>query len=317
VPTPLTLPHHAFRFGVQAPSAPDAASWRNLARRAEDLGYAVLSVADHLRDQFATTPALMAAADATTTLRLGSIVYCNDLHHPAVLAKEAATLDLLSDGRLELGMGAGWMVEDYDQAGITLDRPGVRIERLGEAVRIVKALMGPDPVHVTGEHYRIDGLIGSPRPVQSPRPPIFLGGGGRRMLTLAGAEADIVGLNIDMRSGRIDEHSGPNATDRATEDKLAWIAAAAGDRFLEIELQVRVEIATVTDDPMGLAAALGPAFGITAEEALASPHALAGSLGQLTETCVERRERFGISYLTVPVEAMDEMAPLVAALAGR
>jgi probable F420-dependent oxidoreductase len=316
VPPPESLPRHAFRFGVQAPSTPDAAAWRALARKAEDLGYAVFSVADHLRDQFATTPALMAAADATTTLRLASIVYCNDLHHPAVLAKEAATLDLLSDGRLELGIGAGWMVEDYAQAGITLDGPGVRIERLGEAVRIVKGLLGPDPVHLDGTHYRIDGLVGTPRPVQTPRPPIFLGGGGRKMLTLAGTEADIVGLNIDMRTGRIDERSGPNATDRATDDKLGWIAAAAGERFSDIELQVRVEIATVTDDPLGLAGALGPAFGLSAEEALASPHALAGPLTRLTETCIERRERFGISYITMPVGSMDEMGPLVEALAG-
>ena len=288
-----------------------------LARRAEDLGYAVLSVADHLRDQFATTPALMAAADATTTLRLGSIVYCNDLHHPAVLAKEAATLDLLSDGRLELGMGAGWMPDDYTATGIPMDSPGVRIDRLDEAVRIVKALFGPEPVHHTGGHYRIDGLVGAPQPLQRPHPPIFLGGGGQRMLSLAGREADIVGLNIDMRSGRIGTESGATATAGATLEKLRWVAEAAGERFGGVEVQVRVELATVTDDPVGLATTLGPAFGLSAEEALASPHALAGPVGQLVEVCEERRQRFGISYVTVPVEAMDELAPVVAALAGR
>ena len=313
----MHLPRHRFRFGVQAPGAPDRRAWADLARKAEDLGYDVLSVADHLRDQFATTPALMAAADATTTLRVGSIVYCNDLHHPAVLAKEAATLDLLSDGRLELGMGAGWMVEDYTASGVTMDTAGVRIERLEEAVRIVKALFGPDPVDFEGRHYRIDGLVGAPQPVQRPNPPIFLGGGGKRMLSLAGREADIVGLNIDMRSGRIGTESGATATAEATLDKLGWVADAAGDRFGEIEVQVRVELAAVTDDPEGLAAALGPAFGLTAEEALASPHALAGPVERIVDVCEERRQRFGISYVTVPVEAIDEMAPVVAALAGR
>lgn len=313
----MRLPHHPFRFGLQAPGAPSRSAWAELARRTEDLGYSVLSVADHLRDQFATTPALMAAADATTTLRLGSIVYCNDLHHPAILAKEAATLDLLSDGRLELGMGAGWMPEDYEATGIGMDPAGTRIERLGEAVRIVKGLLGADPVHHVGDHYRIDGLVGAPRPVQRPHPPVFLGGGGRRMLSLAGREADIVGLNIDMRSGRIGTESGATATAEATLAKLGWVADAAGDRFADLEVQVRVELAAVTDDPEGLAAALGPAFGLTPEEALASPHALAGPVERIVEVCEERRERFGISYVTVPVEAIDDLAPVVAALAGR
>ena len=296
--------------------ADSAEAWTALARRAEELGYSTLSVADHLRDQFATTPALTAAATATHTLRVASIVYCNDLHHPAILAKEAATIDVLSGGRLELGVGAGWMLGDYEQTGIPMDSPGVRIERLAESIRIIKGLFGPDPVTHHGTHYRIDGLVGSPQPVQRPHPPIFLGGGGRRMLTLAGTEADIVGLNIDMRSGRIGEESGASATADATLEKLQWIADAAGDRFTDIELQVRVELATVTDDPLGLAEALGPAFGLSATDALSSPHALAGPVPELIDRCLERREAFGISYVTVPVEAMEEMAPVVEALAG-
>lgn len=312
----MALPHHRFRFGLQASGATDRDQWVALARRAEDLGYCTLSVADHLRDQFATTPAMMAAADATTTLRIASVVWCNDFHHPAMLAKEAATVDVLSGGRLELGMGAGWMPEDYAQAGIAMDSAGVRIDRLAEAVTVVKGLLSGDPVTFAGDHYRIDGLVGTPRPVQQPHVPLFLGGGGRRMLTLAGREADIVGLNIDMRSGRIGTESGPSATTSATEAKLAWIAAGAGDRFSDIELQVRVQLAMVSDEPMALAEALGPAFGLRADEALASPHALVGPMGKLIETCQQRREQFGISYVTVPAEAIDDMAPLVAALAG-
>jgi probable F420-dependent oxidoreductase len=312
----MDLPRHPFRFGVQASVAEDARSWTDLARRAEDLGYATLSVADHFRHQFAPTPALMAAAGATTTLRLASMVYCNDLHHPLVLAKEAATMDLLSDGRLELGIGAGWMPADYEATGIPMDPPGVRIERLGEAVRIVKGALGGGPVDHDGTHYRVHVADTSPLPVQRPHPPIFLGGGARRMLTLAGAEADIVGLNIDMRSGTIGPDSGPSATDEATTTKLGWIAAAAGERFAAIEIQVRIELAAVTDDPMALAEALSPAFGLTAQQGLASPHALVGSTEGIAELCRERRERFGISYITVPVEAMAELAGVVSVLAG-
>jgi probable F420-dependent oxidoreductase len=258
----------------------------------------------------------MAAADATTTLRLASMVYCNDLHHPLVLAKEAATMDLLSGGRLELGLGAGWMPVDYEATGIAMESPGVRIERLGEAVHIIKAALADGAVSHRGTHYQVEAATTSPAPVQTPRPPIFLGGGARRMLSLAGAEADIVGLNIDMRSGSIGTDSGPSATAEATMEKLGWIAAAAAQRFTSLELQVRIELASVTDDPVALAEALSPAFGLTAAQGLASPHALVGSVAAIADTCAERRERFGISYITIPVESMDDMAPVVARLRG-
>ena len=311
------VPHHPFRFGVQASAAPDRRSWVATARRAEDLGFATLTVADHLDDQLATTPALMAAADATTTLRIGALVWCNDNHHPVVLAKEAATLDLLSEGRLELGLGAGWQASDYEQAGIPLDRPGVRIARLGEAVHIVKALLAQDaPVHLEGEHYQVRGMVGTPRPVQRPHPPLLLGGGGRRMLTLAAREADIVALNIDLRSGRIDHTAGPTATDDATDEKLGWIRDAAGDRFAHLELQTRIHLAAVTDDRRGLAEAVAPALGLTPEQAMASPHALAGTVEEIVEQCLARRERWGISYIGISADAMDAMAPVVARLAG-
>lgn len=305
-----------FRFGVQISEAPDRASWAGQARRAEDLGYAVLSVADHLDDQLATVPALMAAADATTTLRIGSIVHAVDYKHPVVLAKEAATLDLLSDGRLELGLGAGWMTTDYEQAGIPLDRPGVRIARLAEAVQVVKGCFADEPCTFQGEHYRVDGLDGRPKPVQRPHPPLFIGGGGRKVLELAAREADIIGLNIRLDAGRIDAHAGPTATDRATDEKVGWIRAAAGERFDALELQVRVHLASITDDRRGLAEAVGPAFGMTPEEALVSPHALAGYLDEIVEQCQERRERYGISYVTVGLDALESFAPVVARLAG-
>ena len=304
-----------FRFGVQASTAGTRTEWVEIARKAEDLGYAVLTVADHLDDQFATTPALMAAADATTTLRVGSLVYATDYHHPAVLAKEAATIDVLSDGRFELGLGAGWMREDYEGAGIDFDPAGRRIARLAEAVTVVKGLFADDPCAFDGEHFRVH-LDGRPKPVQRPHPPILIGGGGRSLLTLAGREADIIGLNIDLRSGRIDDSSGPTATAEATDEKLRWIRDAAGDRFDEIELQVRIHLALVTDDVLAVAEAMSPAFGLTPEQGLETPHALAGSVDQIVETCLARRERYGISMIGLSLDAMEMMAPVVARLAG-
>lgn len=308
---------HPFRFGIQASSASSSREWVDLARHIEDLGYDTLTVADHLDDQFAITPALMAAAAATTTLRVGALVYATDYHHPAVLAKEAATIDVLSDGRFEMGLGAGWMPSDYERSGIPFDPPGVRVERLGEAVTVVKELFAGSPCHHAGTHYRLDGLVGTPRPVQRPHPPILIGGGGRRILTLAGREADIVGLNIDLRSGRIDASAGPTATASATDQKVAWIREAAGDRFEDIELQVRIHLAMVTDDLASASILLSPAFGLTPEEGLETPHALAGSVDQIVDTCLERRARYGISYIGLSVDAMDAFAPVVARLAGQ
>ena len=288
----------------------------------EGLGYAVLTVSDHFDDQFAITPALMAAADATTSLQVGSLTYCNDYRHPVVVAKEAATIDVLSDGRFELGLGAGWMTTDYEQAGIPLERPGVRIARLAEALDVITGLWAAEPCTFEGEHYRVQGLDGHPKPLSShgtpprPGPPILIGGGGRKVLTLAARRADIIGLNISLGSGRIDESAGPSATGDATLEKIGWIREAAGDRFDQIELHVRVHLAAISDDRRGLAEALGPALGLSPEEAMASPHALAGSVSEIVEQCLERRERYGISYIGLGLDAIDAMAPVVDRLAG-
>jgi probable F420-dependent oxidoreductase len=306
-----------FRFGIQAASAPPGTSWPELARKVEDLGYSTLTVSDHLDDQLAITPALMAAADATTHLRLGSLTYCNDYRHPIVLAKETATIDLLSGGRLEVGLGAGWMTTDYDRSGIPLDRAGVRISRLEEALEVITGLWGDGPCTVDGHHYQVTDLDGQPKPAQRPRPPILIGGGGRRVLSLAGRVADIVGLNIALGSGRIDESAGPTATAASTIEKIGWVRDAAGDRFDEIELQVRVHLALVTDDRAGVAEAVAPSFGLSPAEALESPHALAGTVGEIIDQCLERRERFGISYVGLGLDVLEAMAPVVDLLAGR
>ncbi|MBI2704478.1 MAG: TIGR03621 family F420-dependent LLM class oxidoreductase [Actinobacteria bacterium] len=316
MPSEPPSPHTArpFRVGVQASSAASGKEWRDVAKEAEDLGYHVLSVADHLDDQFATAPAIMAAADVTANIRLGAVVFCNDYHHPVVLAKEAATLDLLTDGRLEFGLGAGWQKSDYTTSGIPLDEPKRRIDRLEEALTVITGLWAPEPLTFAGEHYRVRGLDGRPKPVQSPRPPLFVGGGGKHMLSVAARCADIVGLNIDMRHGRIGETSGPTATAEATDHKVAWVREAAGGRFGDIELQARIHLAAVTDDRLGLAEAVAPALGLTTEQALETPHGLGGTVEQIVEQCLQRRERYGISYLTISVDAMREFAPVVAAL---
>jgi probable F420-dependent oxidoreductase len=306
-----------FRFGVQCSSPPDitAARWRDLARKVEDLGFHRLTVSDHLDDQLSPVAALMAAADATTTLRIGALVFCNDYRHPAVLAKEAATLDILSEGRFELGMGAGWMTSDYHAAGIAMDPPSVRIRRLEEAVEVVAGLFSEGPCHFEGEHYRIDGLSGSPKPVQAPLP-LLIGGGGRKVLELAGRHAHIVGLNPKLPNGVIDASAGPDATEAATDRKLGWIRAAAGDRFDQLELQTRIHLAMVTDDRDTIAEALGPGLGLSPAEALASPHALCGTVRQIVEDLQYRRERFGIASIGLSLDTLDAMAPVVAELAG-
>lgn len=313
-----------FRFSVQASAPPggftgtadDGDQWRTLARQVEDLGYYSLTIADHLDEQWAITPALVSAVESTTTLRIGTLVWCNDYRHPVVLAKEAATIDVLSGGRLEFGIGAGWMTTDYEQAGITLDRPGVRIDRLAEAITIIKGLFADGPVTFAGEHYSIAGHEGTPKPLQKPGPPILLGGGGKRMLSLAARQADIIGVNVALTAGVIDASAGPNATAEATAEKLRWIAEAAGDRYEDLELQTRVHLAVVTDDRESFADMVAPALGLTGAQALDSPHALAGTVEQLVDTIIERRERYGLSYITIGADAAESFAPIVARLAG-
>ncbi len=307
-----------FRFGVQCSSPPDitARVWRDLARKVEDLGYHRLTVSDHLDDQLAPVAAIMSAADATSTLRVGALVFCNDYRHPAVLAKEAATLDILSEGRFELGLGAGWMTTDYERAGIPMDKPSVRIARLEEAIHVINGLFSEGPCYFHGDHYDVDGLSGSPKPLQSPLP-LLVGGGGRKVLELAGRHAHIVGLNPKLPNGVIDASAGPDATAEATERKIGWIRDAAGDRFDQIELHTRIHLAVVTDDRNGMAEALATGFGLSVEEALETPHALCGTADQIVEDLLVRRERFGIASIGLSLDAMDAMAPVVAALAGR
>ncbi len=307
----------SFRFGVQTKTAGSRAQWIELIRTIDELGYDSVTLPDHFDEQLAPSVALMAAADASERLRLGTLVWCNDYRHPVVLAKEAATLDLLSDGRLELGIGAGWMVSDYNAAGLTYDRPGTRIDRMVEAVEVLKGLFGDEPFSYDGAHYSIADLDGTPKPVQRPHPPFLIGGGGPRFLRLAGRHADIVGINPNLAAGAITADIGADATAERYEEKLAWVRDGAGDRYDGIELQVRAFFVIVTDDRMGAAEALAGGVGLTAEQGLASPLALVGTPAQIAEDLLERRERFGFSYIVVGQDQYEAFAPVVAELAGR
>jgi probable F420-dependent oxidoreductase len=306
-----------FRFGVQASTARTATGWADQARTIEDLGYSTLFMPDHFVDAgLAPMVALPFAAAATTTLRIGMLVLGNDYKHPAVVAKEAATLDVLSDGRLEFGLGAGWMTADYSALGMTYDRPGVRIDRLAEALEIVKGAWADGPFDFVGEHYSITAYDGLPTPVQRPRPPILVGGGGPKLLRLAGREADIVGINPILTAGVIGAEAAQDTLGDATARKIGWVREGAGDRFDDLELQIRYFVAAITDDARGLAEAMAPGFGVSPEEALASGAVLAGSVDEVCDTLVRRREEWGVSYVVFGDDQYEQFAPVVDRLAG-
>ena len=301
---------------MQEHRAPNAKAWKDKARQVETLGYAALYLPDHFTDQLGPIAALMAAADATTRLRVGSLVFDNDYRHPVVLAKEAATLDVLSDGRFDLGLGAGWMATDYEQAGIPYDSPGTRISRMKEGLKIIKGMFAGEPFTFSGEHYQVKGIQGSPRPVQKPHPPILLGGGGHRMLNLAAREADIVNVNFDLREGQVNRDLVRTGLAEATDEKLRWIREAAGDRLDRIELSVTIFLANITDDRESVATVMAASVGAEPKDILAMPHFLIGTVDEVVDDLQRRRERYGISYVIVPGEADEAFAPVVARLAG-
>lgn len=307
-----------FRFGVQLISAASGSEWTSLAREAEDLGYSSLLAPDHFDDQLAPVPALMAAAAATTRLKIGTLVLDNDFKHPVVAAKEAATLDLLSEGRLELGMGAGWMTTDYERSGIELDPAAVRIDRLAEAVTVLKGLFAGEPFSFEGEHYRLSELVGTPRPVQRPHPPLIIGGGGPRLLGLAAREADIVGINPNLRSGQVDQATARDGIAATTDGKVARVREAAGERYDDLELNFLVFACVLTEDRPGTLEAFASAFGLSPDELADFPHAWIGTEDEICEQIDQARRRWDTSYFVVQgPEAMRAAAPIVARLGGK
>jgi probable F420-dependent oxidoreductase len=312
-----------FRFGVLVATdpgdIPSPEAWTNLARRAEDLGYATFMLADHFVNEYLPIAALMFVASATSTLRVGSCVFDNNYRHPALLAKEVAALDLLSGGRFELGLGAGALQIDYDQSGLPFDRPGVRIQRLEEAVSLIKRFFTQDSVTFAGEHYTVTNLPASPKPAQRPHPPIFIGGGGKKTLTLAAREADIVGLEHRVKDGA-DTFDAFEHSEAALAQKVAFLREAAGERIAAIELNHGIRKIILTEDRQQAAeqrARERAATGVTAEQILDDPYMFIGTIEQLVETLQRRREQYGISYPHVPFQDIDAFAPVVARLAGR
>ncbi len=305
-----------FRFGVQLAKAGSGAAWRAMARTIEGLGYSTLFIPDHFEDQFGPLVALTVAAEATTTLRVGSLVFGNDYRHPVVLAKEVATLDLFSEGRVEFGLGAGWMTADYEQSGIAADPAGQRISRMAESLAVLKALWSTGEATYQGEHYQVTGALGAPTPVQRPHPPIIIGGGGRRVLGIAAREADIVGVNPSLAAGSIGPEVLETATKESYHQRIEWIRQAAGARFDQLELQVLTFLVQVVPDRDDAIARLAGALSVAPEQVEGSPNALIGTTEQIVDTLRQRREEFGFSYVVVHEAEMEALAPVVATLAG-
>jgi probable F420-dependent oxidoreductase len=274
-------------------------------------------VPDHFDEGPGPIAALAAAAAVTSTINVGPLVLDCDFRHPVPLARELATIDQLSEGRLELGLGAGWKSLDYERSGIPMDRPGVRVSRLIEHTALLRALFADGPVTFDGEHYSVTELEGTPKPHRPGGPPILVGGGGPRLLRWAGGAVDIVGVNASIHSGEIDAAAAQDGLAEQIDQKVAWVREGAGDRFDELELNAWLAIAQVTDDASGFAEATAPFFESDPADFLDSPLVLVGSPTEITERLQHRRDRWGYSYHVIPGDQAHAFAPLVADLTGR
>jgi probable F420-dependent oxidoreductase len=299
-----------FRFGVQIVTATGRRDWQEKARHAEALGFDVLHVADHLSDTFPPLAALCTAADATERLRVGTFVVNNDFRHPVVLAREAATIDLLTDGRLELGLGAGHMKHEYDEAGLRFDPAAVRVTRLEESVAIIKQLLAGDTTTFTGRHYTVQAHHVYPLPVQQPVP-LLVGGNGRRVLALAAREADIVGFTGFSQVEGTRNVNLSHFTAAGTQRQVDWVRESAGARFDDLELNALLQHVEITDDPRAAFAPLCERTGYPVDDALTSPFLLAGSARAMADALRQRRDQLGLSYYVVFERAMDDFARVI------
>lgn len=308
-----------FRFGVVGESIRSGAGLAGTARRAEELGYDVLTLRDHFvaepfGDQLAPMVALASAASVTSALRLGTMVLANDYRHPVMLAKEAATLDHLSGGRFELGIGAGWLREEYEAAGMPFDPAGTRVGRLEESLRILRGLLDGGETAFAGEHYRVGGLTVFPRPAR--RPPLAVGAGSRRMLGIAGRLADTVGiLPRALPHGAISDEVTERLPDTIAR-KVDWVREAAGERDVELSMMVTP---TFGADPRRTAARVAVTRGwgtSSADLVLEMPSQFVGPPEHIAEQMLARRERYGFTYYQVPDACMEEFAPVIPLLAA-
>jgi probable F420-dependent oxidoreductase len=309
-----------FRFGVNVGSAKSLVEWREKARKIEDLGYSALTAPDHLADLIAPIPALVSAAVATKHLRIGTTVLNNDLRHPVLVARETATVDLLTDGRFELGLGTGSIRSEYDEAGLRFDRGAIRVDRLAEAVTIIKGLLKGEQITFAGQHYQVSGHAISTQPVQKPHPPILIGGNGPRLLALAAREADIVGFSgITFRAGGVSPPDLSGWRVSGMDERMRLVRETAGeDRFARLELNALLQRVVLTDHRGRAAEELTNRWTqLTANEISQSPYVLIGTVEQMVEQLLARRQRWGISYYTVREPYLDVFAPVVARLAGK
>ena len=317
-----------FRFGVQSFNADSGEDWAAQAQQAESLGYSAFHLADHILGQgpaleranhpvqnLAAIPAMAYAAAVTSSINIGCRVFCIDYHNPVVLIKSAMTIDKLSGGRLEFGLGAGWIKEEYAALGITMDEPAVRIDRLADVIEGVKAFRGDGVVSVDNNTIHWRDFEGDPKPVG--RAPIMIGGGSPRILRLAGREADIVSLNFNNRSGMIGPDGVQLSSEAETQKKVGWIREGAGDRFDDLEIEIGAYFTFVMDDPSPVLGPFAQMFGLSEEEMLKHPHALFGSVDAVCDELERRRELHGISYITVGKDNMESFAPVVERLAGK
>jgi probable F420-dependent oxidoreductase len=316
------------RFSVTVPAwTGTLEAWQAELRRLEDAGFHAVVAADHFTEGWDIEPmvALTAAALSTSTLRVQTGVLGNDYRHPVLVHRMAATLDALSGGRLTLGLGAGWLQSDYEAAGIPLDRPGTRIERLEEAIRVIKGLFRPEPLHHEGHHYRIAALRGAPASVQQPHPPLFLGGGSPRVLRLAGREADIVGIVASLRAGAMGRHAVVDLQRASVEEKLGWVRegiAASGRHTDDVTIEINHWLVRVTGTEAEADAFLAKVAArndVPVDLLRDSPAVLVGTVPQLVDAIVERRDSLGISYFQLdagfPPADVASLLPLVAKLA--
>ncbi|MFM7093473.1 MAG: TIGR03621 family F420-dependent LLM class oxidoreductase [Actinomycetota bacterium] len=315
----MGVERRVFRFSVMTSGAADAASWRRLVERADDEGYDMLHMPQHRGTKgFSPLVALAFVASYSSRLRIGTLVLDNESVHPAIVARDAATLDLLSGGRLELGIGAGWLEADHASIGQDFAPIGVRIDRLAEAIDVMRSCWQGDTANFDGTHFALRDAPNDPKPAQAGGPPILVGGGGKRVLSLAARKADIVSFVPNMSAGRVGRESAANATGAATAEKLAWVREAAGDRLGGLELHTNLTNVFVTDDRMPMMEKIARGYGLDEpSEALDIPHVVIGTVPQCVEQLLERRESTGISHYTVFEANLDAFAPIIAELAGR
>ena len=301
---------------MQHHSAPDGKAWRDLARRTEDLGYTTLYLPDHFGDQWSPTIAMTIAAEVTQSLRVGALVYDVDYRHPVVQAKEAATLDLATEGRTIFGFGAGWMKTDYDESGIPYDSPGTRIDRMAEALAIMKTLWAEGSCTFKGEHYTVTNAQGFPRPHTPGGPPIVIGGGGKKVLTIAAQMADTVGVNPNLRAGVVGPEVAQSALGSVYRDRIEWIRDAAGNRFEDLDLQVLTFMTQIVPNRDEVIANIAPLFNISPDDVGDIPLVMIGTEDQIVEQLQKRREELGFNDIVVQGDVMEAFAPIVARLTG-